>query len=289
MTDILLALSGTHLAVLNPEKQQEYAFNAIRYQNRALMKFREALQDPTRDNCLALFTFSSMLGVVHMGLARVRSPDVNPCYAIDTICHLAGLWRGSRSLLNRCREILGQCGYEMNFTDHVTVQRRAHLDEDLCSHSPQHFKVDEPVERYLAQLERDFEIPEEPGIVQEENKLLQSAIFELRLIQSRHGAERPVILLAWPVCVDEAFHYLVQEGHEGALAILGCLGFCLLRIHDRWFATDVGIDLIRESAARSTDKYSDMFERLLKDAEVLLQQQLEANGTAGQEFKLQVD
>jgi hypothetical protein len=94
----ILGLSALHLAYLKPERYSHYLAGAGFHMSLGLRSYRRILLSPSRDNCCALFCFSSLL-MVYIHASPTDPPESYAANGLDSIVELLGLCRGTLVLL----------------------------------------------------------------------------------------------------------------------------------------------------------------------------------------------
>ncbi|KAK4609081.1 Zn(2)-C6 fungal-type transcription factor afumD [Fulvia fulva] len=276
LMDLFMALAATHLATSNPAEASKYIVHAIRYQNRAFGRFSGVLVDPKVEDCLPMFLFSAMLGILQLALSRVPRPtdQSQSIPPIETLLELRRLWRGSKSILQHSRGIMSSENYQSIFDDDE-APRREHLktpvsDKDLQGecYGPLNDLLN-LVDATFPADSTSFPIPIQeidPAAVSDD-EACKLAVAWLRRITGLHLSSRPAQLLAWPVVIPEKFLHLVQAENPRAQAICACYGFLLRRLNDRWWAHGFGQDLILQLASpRNRAIYAEFYRRLFESA-----------------------
>jgi hypothetical protein len=90
----ILGLSALHLAYLKPERYSHYLAGAGFHMSLGLRSYRRVLLSPSRDNCYALFCFSSLI-MVYIYASPTDFPESHTANGLDSIVELLGLCRGT--------------------------------------------------------------------------------------------------------------------------------------------------------------------------------------------------
>ncbi|EME38908.1 hypothetical protein DOTSEDRAFT_180893 [Dothistroma septosporum NZE10] len=276
LMDLYMALAATHLATLNPAEASRYTVHAIRYQNRAFGRFSGTLVDPKVEDCLPMFLFSAMLGILQLALSRIPQPADHLTPPIETLLELRRLWKGSRSILQHSKNMMPPDAYASIFDNDEDEPRRSHIRAPPTNSDLQG-ECWLPLKDLLNLVETTFPSPtptsfsitpddvDNPDI--SDDDACKIAIAYLRRVTAVHLSHRPALLLAWPVIIADKFLHLVHEEHPRAQAICACYGFLLRRLNDRWWARGFGQDLILQLASTSNrDVYKEFYGRIFESA-----------------------
>lgn len=281
--DLHLALGASHLAFLHPEKSPTYVGHAIRYQNRALEKFKHKLQGlPKPEECLPMFSFSATLGLLHLGkektrndlgretsadiicsplaaFSRVPGPDGYPVDCLSTFIELGQLWRGCRSILAMSKEVLSSDVYLETFQDPAGADEFLQSSREglhtprSCQMSPGHEVLYE-----ISMLESWVQEECEPGRLE----VFQRSLKILRHISKFRDTTRPALMLAFSLACPEQYIELLRAGDSHARVILGLYAALLSRLDERWWSKGYAQDLMDELAVNpATERHAQMHQR----------------------------
>ncbi|EME87079.1 uncharacterized protein MYCFIDRAFT_172748 [Pseudocercospora fijiensis CIRAD86] len=245
--ELHLALAASHLACLNPSKAPVYVGHAIRYQNRALEKFK--LQGlPKPEDCLPMFSFSATLGLLHLAHSRVPGPHGYPVDCLLTFIELGQLWRGCRSILAVAREVLPMEAYIQTFEEPHAVRDFLHgPPEHICDARCQ-VPINEAIVYELEYAEAMMKEKCQPGRL----TIFQRTLKILRHVARFHDTD--------PACPDEHLEML-RSGDSQARVILGLYAALLDCLDVRW-SKGYAQDLMIEMAANpATSRHAAMHQR----------------------------
>lgn len=244
----ILSCTALHLAHSNPAERQKYTLRGCRHQEAAIPEFREAIKNPTEDNCDAIMAFAYLLVVYSLAtdLEQASNPllivDANPFDAqqilpswlhfIRTGCYmLKEVWHRIES----GRASILASAWERNL-DVGDEEKRCHLDFFMSI------------------------IPKEDAWSEESTRVYRHAANELAesfayvdRVKKTIGLTAWNILGTWPVRIEQGFFTLTSEEHPGALILLAHYCVILNQIGDCWYIEGRPAILIA-SIARILDK-----------------------------------
>ncbi|KAH8203051.1 hypothetical protein TruAng_002779 [Truncatella angustata] len=233
LMDELLAFSALHLSVLTPATHEvaRYRHYAMQLQTRAVVKFHAADPQWLGHNSLALFLFSSLLG---MHLLFTATMDGNRHAKLlnqiaQSIHILHGVGTVTKSNWGAIRE-----------TEIKSIINQIELAEPTGLH----------INPYKEQCEKLFEQLNacKEKFVPESFNACSAAIHALLWVFGRHGElPKPIsthIPLAWPVLISTEFVALLQQREPVALVILAHWAVLLHYNRDFWVFGNCGQGII---------------------------------------------
>ncbi|KAF7186616.1 Sterol uptake control protein 2 [Pseudocercospora fuligena] len=257
--DLHLALAASHLACLNPTQAPAYVGHAIRYQNRALEKFKLKLHGlPKPEDCLPMFSFSAMLGLLHLAHSRVPGPDGYPVDCLLTFIELGQLWRGCRSILAMAKEVLSMEAYMQTFEDPSAVKGFLHSFPDHIRDARCQLPIDDAVIFELEHLEAVMKEECQPGRL----TIFQRTLKILSHVARFHDTNRPALMLAFAVACPEEYLEMLRSGDSHARVMLGLYAALLDCLDVRWWSKGYAQDLMIEMAANpATSRHAELHQR----------------------------
>jgi hypothetical protein len=226
----ILACTALHVAHLNPAKRQKYILRGCCHQEAAIPEFRQAIDNPTEDNCDAIIAFGYFLVVY--SLATDLEHSANPLLIIDTTlsntediiphwlhfirtgCHmLKDVWHRIES--GRASILAAAWERNLEISDE---DKRSHLDFFLSIIPKKGTWSDESTRVYRHAA----------------NLLAESIAFVDRA-KKTIGLTAWNVLGTWPVRIEQGFFTLTSEKHPGALILLAHYCVILNQIGDCWY------------------------------------------------------
>ncbi|KAF2179558.1 hypothetical protein K469DRAFT_673964 [Zopfia rhizophila CBS 207.26] len=239
LMDELLAFSALHLSTLKSDvaEKHRYYYQAVQLmETRALMLFNAALPEIREENCVAIFLFSSFLGMHILFDTVAFQKDL--VEFLDKFIQFLGLYRGVRTVTGRGWHII--CGTEMKLIID-SIEAVDQLD-------PQPTDVGNECDRLMSLL-----ITSSDSLGSAPFKACREAIQSLGWVLSQHRAlPHPTnlhIVLAWPVRITTEYIDMVKQRRPEALVILAHWAVLLHYGRNFWVFGDAGQFLI-ESIAR---------------------------------------
>lgn len=249
LLDTVFAMTCLHLAYLNPPNAQIHVADAMRYHSRALVSYRQRLENLVAAECRALYHTSAKLGLIPMALRQVDEETAASQRPTETLIQLSSLWRGTTLILNATKELIDPYTYEamfpypdwdprrdksfnengQRFIDFV--RQRAKHGGDLTNitssmmaptQDNEHMVIDgESVPVYLDTIDQ-----------------LQSLYQSVRLEKSR--------ILAWLVFTPPQFHEYVAQQQPLAMAIMLLYSVFMRDFEVYWWAGNFQKELLKE-------------------------------------------
>ncbi|KAL3440277.1 hypothetical protein BJX65DRAFT_35232 [Aspergillus insuetus] len=228
----ILSLSALHLASLKPERYSHYLAGAGFHMSLGLRSYRRILLSPSRDNCYALFCFSSLI-MVYIYASATDHPESQTANRLDSIVELLTLSRGTLVLRPYFDWIqqgplkpLFMREFAMDDVNEPTQQTT--LFKGLTSH--------------LTALQTliTSKIPN----ATERSTFLQTLDRLKASFTCIENAPPPLecgMLYMWPLSVDEQFFSLLQQRHPVALVLLASYCAQLRAFEDYWFVGRQGM------------------------------------------------
>ncbi|KAK4498540.1 hypothetical protein PRZ48_011198 [Zasmidium cellare] len=115
LLDTVFAMTCLHLAYLNPTEAHVHIADAMRYHSRALVSYRQRLENLQASECRALYHTSAKLGLIPMALRAVDEETARAQRPTETLIQLSSLWRGTTLVLNATKELIDPMTYEVMF------------------------------------------------------------------------------------------------------------------------------------------------------------------------------
>ncbi|KAI1151800.1 hypothetical protein F4825DRAFT_451083 [Nemania diffusa] len=220
LMDALLAFSALHLSVLASDltMQHHYRQQAVHLQTRALALYNAACPEITEQNCIALFLYSSFIGL-HMLHDTVASRS-DLLELLDRFVQFAGLYHGVATVTNRAWHIIRDSELSGIIIQIEAADKIEQASENICD--------------ALAGL-----------LITAVNRLGPSsfeachdAVQSLRWIFDRQSIlPAPIsrdIVLAWPVHISTKYLQLLRERQPEALVIMAYWAVLLHYERDFW-------------------------------------------------------
>lgn len=251
LLDTVFAMTCLHLAYLNPTEAHVHIADAMRYHSRALVSYRQRLENLQASECRALYHTSAKLGLIPLALRAVDEETAAAQRPTETLIQLSSLWRGTTLVLNATKELIDPETYSVMFPypdwDHRqdksfgdTSQRfldflrervkggedfqadtsstilvpSIHVDDDEdepMSGTPTTVAGSDPISIYLDAIDQ-----------------LQGLYRAVRLEKSR--------ILAWLVFIPPHFHEHLAQQQPLALAIVLMYSVFVRDLEEHWWA-----------------------------------------------------
>lgn len=225
----VLALSALHKSITQPDQEMKYRHHASHMQQHALSIFNTIKPEVTEDSCLALFLFSSLLGVYMLCDTLVFRNGSFETF-LDDFTQYIRLHQGVRAITSGCWEFLRQ-------TELAPLLN----DADLAMGASTDITLNE--------FQRLLILVESVGLGESVTKTYRHAIMALQEVMttmiSRSTAHASsVAIIAWPVLVGADFIDLLSCREPEALVILAHYAALLHMRQDYWVIKDGGRYLI---------------------------------------------
>lgn len=229
LLDAVFSFTCLHLAALRPEKALKYCEAGMQYRDRALSRLQIILVEPSPEQCFAMFHTSVFVGLFSFALPQVH-PEAKDASVVQMFVELANLWRGSGTIMNLSKEVLGEAQYKSDFevmpkTRDVAANEGTEADHAL-----------KRLERMANDLPPDRN--KEPYI---------QALRALTIGYEAHAADGAHNdMLAFTTKCGKDFYPLVIAHDPLARLIMACYAVLLDRIDAYWWARGIGQRLARE-------------------------------------------
>ncbi|KAE8384581.1 hypothetical protein ETB97_006406 [Aspergillus alliaceus] len=240
----ILSLSAMHLSYLKPEKHSHYLTNSTFHMALGLQTFRTILRKPTEENCLALFSFSSLL-IVWTGAAPTDSKDAQP---LSSVIEMFNLCRGVSTL-----------------ADFMPLIRKSPLgplvDQDWSEKPGTPFRLFRGLGGQITALRYRLTVE---TFGEEEKPVFENAVTELentcQRIEHADPCARIGMIYVWPLMIRNKFVTLIEQRHPFALILLACYCVQLHVFRDFWFVGRRAESLLSEISELIPSGYADLLE-----------------------------
>ena len=238
----LLALAALHYRVENPEPQDtNFTELAQQHQEQALSSYIPLLESIDRNNCHALFAFSSIIGALSYGFLQISMDGVLDYEFVSTFVEIFDLLMGSTAVAVQARQWLraGALSAMMapiptfdNDMRDCNEQSRHALQ--LLLHHVQHLSLSGNISDYYSQSGS----PQETYV---------SSIVKLGGLFPSQNGNRPTLneLIGWPVFAGPPFISLLKKRDPIALVILAYYGAALHGNSHIWWLQGLGPRLVQ--------------------------------------------
>ncbi len=243
----ILALAALHIAHVRPDQKDRYVSSALRHNDTALVSFRVALQQVTKENCDALFGFSTILLVLTLAFAQTHS-HLKEHDPIEDLIQVFTLLQGTRSVLDSAMRWIAT-GPLGPLVRRGLAARNRNPSAVSASKGPAH-----PTEQALNRLEncsqRSIESPSS-------REVYSLAIQKLKGCAARareHPGDRAAVI-GWLVLLQTEYIASVKSREPVALAILGHYGVLLDTLKEEWFVMDLGTRIVEAVYERIPEEW----------------------------------
>ncbi|KAF2755709.1 hypothetical protein EJ05DRAFT_540379 [Pseudovirgaria hyperparasitica] len=222
LLDGLLAIACLHHADHIHEASDSYRELALNYQDWGLANFREALQQISSHNANAALIFSGFITVIALALSK-DSGDPPP----EASLSVRTLLCGSASIIHNAPEPLssGLIGHILK----PSVGDATHYSE----------QAKEAMNRLRTRISQIAKL-----VSVKRRQVYESSVAYLEHLMQHALGNHYAPIFEWPIQVDERLVDLFREGDPMSQLIWAHYGVMLLKLHNRWWAKDVGIRLI---------------------------------------------
>ncbi|KAL3458152.1 hypothetical protein BJX64DRAFT_267131 [Aspergillus heterothallicus] len=229
----LLAVAAVHLSRSTPpDRRQKYVEVAMTHHNQSLTLCTPFVNHITRQNCHALFAFSSLLPIFVFGsqTSRITPRILSLADVVETL----KLMRGSASIVRQVKPWI-----EEGPMHPLLRVGKFHQPRDTQDGRARQLlaKFDE--------LERDLPDPlskEGSGLVHGAHLEALQELHHLFQIYVDTGDSRA--LMAWPALVDASYFDLLQQKQQLAVLVLGLFGLALEILSEQWWLEGTGQSLV---------------------------------------------
>lgn len=226
--DAVLALASLHRATSSPEKGQEYTSSSLYHESRGLQGYAEQLANITQDNCQAVFAFSMLINVLTIA-ASVGFPGLPPVPPMDTLFAAFELLRGIEVVWDASSTMLVASPYGILFSQEKSCEGQEAIP-DLTN-------AMQELHRRAGECQSD---PWRADIYHSTIDRLHEAFKEFQ------GSKNIGIIIAWPILISSTAMDLLKEQDPIVLLIFIHYGVLYLQVHNRWWAYNFGVRLIRD-------------------------------------------
>jgi hypothetical protein len=214
----ILGLSALHKAHLCPHTRSDYYNLALKYQAKASVGFRSAVEQVNARNSTAVFGFSLIIAVSQFNHCVATEP-LTPKQGLEAMLDAFTAIRGSHAIATQFITLVDETSFRV-----LPIRARN------LSTSP----LDENVQRALNAL---GEINLLSGALGEEKAICTCTLQELR---QWYSVVSPYpkswkLILKWPMIISSEFFVLLKQGHPMALLILAHWCVPMHRLTPRWF------------------------------------------------------
>ncbi|KAB8071412.1 hypothetical protein BDV29DRAFT_179277 [Aspergillus leporis] len=240
----LLSVSALHLSYLKLEKQSHYLTSSTFHMALGLQTFRTILRNVTEENCLALFSFSSVI-IIWICAAPTDSTNAQPLSSVI-------------EMFNLCRGVL-------TLVDLLPRIRKSPLgplmsqDWSLKSDTP--FILFRGLDDQLTKLRYRLTLD---TIGEEDRSVVEHAISELRNVCQRIEHAGPPedcgMVCVWPLAVRSRFVSLIEQRRPFALTLLAFYCAQLHIFRHYWFVERRAETLLSEILTIMPPGYADLLE-----------------------------
>jgi hypothetical protein len=227
----LLAYTAAHMSTHVQVDRDVYLNEAMKLQTRALALYNGAAPQVSKETCLPMFLYSSLLShhiVFDVGLNMQDNLEV----AIQWLLHSIGIHRGLLALGQTCWPMLTEEIKE-------TLIRACHRDDQPV---PSTDRAGTECQDLLVRLKST-------GIRSPNLDILCNTV---EILQDRMNAIKPdnthstwSVIQDWLVAIPEGFVELLNQRKPEALVILAYFCVLLHRAEEHWFVGDLGARLCR--------------------------------------------
>ncbi|KAK8005505.1 Upc2 protein [Apiospora arundinis] len=231
----LLAFSALHLSTqqVDDAARADYLQQATALQTRALALFNAVEHDVREENCMALFAFSSLLGMHTLFDAVASCKDLGDI--LDKTIHYLKVHRGVYAITSRSWQILRQseirCIVDAIETGAKLYEQQPDDTDNECNR--------------LSSLLRAHSDKLGPGPYRACQEAVEALHWTFGVRRTVHAPYSTHVTLAWPVRVTADFAELLQQRQPIALVILAHWAVLLHVDREFWIFGDAGQRLIR--------------------------------------------
>ncbi|KAH7111213.1 hypothetical protein EDB81DRAFT_735850 [Dactylonectria macrodidyma] len=224
--DEMLAFAAAHKSTIAHEGQV-YRLESTRLQNRALEQFNSGQIEVTDGNCVAVFTFSALVG--QHTLFDTFSPTNELSTVLDKLIHCINLHQGIRAVAGQSWEKVSSL-----------VQTQISVD-------PVHMSAETPAASGTecdSLLQRLYNADMAQQTLQYYEEAVR--ILQYLLDTSQTSNDRCLVVCQeWLVRVSKEFVSLLDQRRPEALVVVAFYGVLLHRAKDHWTIGDAGRFLIQ--------------------------------------------
>ena len=234
----VLALAAFHIAVLEPGNSKIYIDRGMQHYTQALTLYRVVLTDTNRENCHALFAFSSLGAIISFAVSMVsrHTHDAITKDILDTFSML----RGIHIVVLVTREWI-QYGPMASLLRMYVVKP---------------FELPDACKEYLTILE-DRVIRHKPDEEGRRPYLQAIEVGRNALKNIGYDPEDKTLAFTWPIMVSRPYIDALHDRKPLAMAILGLYGVILYDVRNYWWAEDLGTRLIQAVSVALDDTWEE--------------------------------
>ncbi|KAL4886102.1 hypothetical protein BJY04DRAFT_213638 [Aspergillus karnatakaensis] len=219
----LLAFSALHLSVLQPHRKEHFQYHAARLQTHALSIFQETSPEVSKETCVQLFLFTSILGV-HMLCDTLIYREGDLDHFLGRFSHYIHVHQGVRTVVFSAWPLLHDSPVKLAFEISPLYQFDGHFGPGCGKLSA---------------------LVQAANLGTELTQTYQQAIEKLQTCTNLSNAPlenyAPVNgLISWPLMVSLEFSGYLQEKRPEALVIFAHYAVLLYQHQDSWLFADFG-------------------------------------------------
>lgn len=234
----LLSLAAFHIAVLEPGKHKIYIERGMQHYTQALNLYREVLTNTNRENCNALFAFSSLGAIISFAVSMVSRHTHNAI--IKDMKDTFSMLRGIHTVVMVTREWV----------------QHGPMSTLLRRYVAKPFELPDACKEYLMILE-DRVIRNETSEERRRAYLEAIEVGRNALKNSAYDPNDKTLAFTWPIMVSRPYIDALQDGQPAAIAVLGLYGVILHDVRNYWWAADRGIRLIEAVSVTLDDTWEE--------------------------------
>ncbi|KAJ5752141.1 transcriptional regulator family: Fungal Specific TF [Penicillium odoratum] len=221
LMDEALAISSLHLSITRPDQQQIYRYRASHMQTHALSIFNTMKPEVNMDSCIAVFMFSSLLGIYMLCDTLVFRSGTFDDF-LDSFTQYIRVHQGVRAVINGSWDYLRQTelGPFLNIADSL---------QEANNSAPKEF-------------ENLLSLTESVDMEDSTSEAYHHAIMSLQgvMAAAKTTSASPSVIIAWPVIVKAEYIDLLSRRQPEALVILAHYAVLLHSRRDHWIFGDGG-------------------------------------------------
>jgi hypothetical protein len=233
----MLALSALHLSHTRTAQANHYREEATFLQTEALSLFNDSWAEITRESCVPILLFSSLLSLHTLGEA-VTASETDAGGFLNRFVTYLNLHRGVRAVTSQSWQLL----LESNISSMLDRTERALRTTSLQSQEQATFVTDR-----LHNLLNDADMsPESKQACCEAVESLQLVYQSQSSIGETPAEKAPGSIWTWPILLSGVFTNLLMQRKPEALVILCHYAVLLHRRRHIWLVRNAGQMLISE-------------------------------------------
>ncbi|KAF2174194.1 hypothetical protein M409DRAFT_62310 [Zasmidium cellare ATCC 36951] len=261
LLDTVFAMTCLHLAYLNPTEAHVHIADAMRYHSRALVSYRQRLENLQASECRALYHTSAKLGLIPLALRAVDEETAKAQRPTETLIQLSSLWRGTTLVLNATKELIDPMTYEVMFP-YPDWDNRLHKSFNDNSQKFLDFLRERakggeflPNGHASSKIDDEYDDDDEcmtdtPTTTAPINDHDPSAVY-IDAIDQLQGLYQAVRLeksriLAWLVFIPPQFHEYLSQQQPLAMAIILMYSVFIRDFEAHWWAKEFHGELLKE-------------------------------------------